>query len=279
MDYQGFKFAQEGIERLYAQLSPILQCNKEPTVVFGPISSMGAKDGKCYTKADELYTKTVDQAIEEYQQALPRGSGFFDSSSLLTVIDLVANNNFYQGRPGIYILAHDTIALAPTLSVPLIPHIYQLPMLPKESLDHQSKHLTRVFAHELLHWAMAQSAPFEELRAFNNKDDHELRLEGKKLEDVLHDAEKHPEKQCGEGPMEKIGKLGLIHFLEHAGGLFEQVVFSNNETITPIEVKNPKDREMYLHLAFLLNQYGVQGYVKACRETLTEAWDTNTPLA
>ncbi len=278
MNYQGFKFAQEGIERLYAQLSPILQCDKEPTVVFGPISSMGAKDGKCYTRADEAYTKTVDQAVKEYQQALPRGSGFFDPSSLLNVIDLLANNHFYQGRQGIYILAHDTIALAPTLSVPLIPHIHQLSMLPKEEIRHQYNHLTRVFTHELLHWAMAQSTPFEELRAFNNKDDHELKLEGKKLEEVLHDAEKHPEKLCGEGSMEKIGKLGLIHFLEHAGELFEKVVFSNNEGITPIEVKNPKDEDLYSHLAFLLNQYGVQGYVKACRETLTEAWNTNTPL-
>lgn len=278
MDYQGFKFAQEGIKRLYVQLSPILQCDKELTVVFGPISSMEAKDGKCYTRADEAYTKTVDQAIEEYQQSLPRGSGFLNLSSLLKVIDLLANNHFYQGRGGIYILAHDTIALAPTLSVPLIPHIYQLSMLPKGYIKRQYNHLTRVFAHELFHWAMAQSTPFEELRAFNNKDDHELKLEGRKLEDVLHDGEEHPEKLCGEGPMEKIGELGLIHFLEHAGELFEQVVFSNNERITPIEVKNPKDEEMYLHLAFLLNQYGVQGYVKACRETITKAWNTNTPL-
>ncbi len=151
-------------------------------------------------------------------------------------------------------------------------------MLPRENLEYQSRHLTRVFAHELFHWAMAQSSPFEELRAFNNKDDHELQLEGRKLEDVLHDAEKHPEKLCGEGPMDKISKLGLIHFVEHAGELFERVIFSNNHGIKPIEVKNAKDAEMYSHLASLLNRYQVHGYVEACRQTLTEAWERNTPL-
>ncbi len=88
MNYHGLKFAEEGTEQVYTTLRPLLQCDKEPTVVFSPISSIGSKDGKSYAKADDRYVKAVDHAVEEYQRALPRGSGFFDPSSLVKVIGL-----------------------------------------------------------------------------------------------------------------------------------------------------------------------------------------------
>lgn len=277
MNYHGFQFTQKPVERMCEQLRPYLHRNDEPTIVFGPFATMGSKNKKPYVTADQQYVQSVDQAVTKWQDSLPKESGLvrINPSPLLDVINLLEENKFYGNQEGIYLIGKDAIGLGPTLALPFIPAITNL--MGKEKMNPVFDKYQRVITHELTHWAMAQAQPFQEMRKQTHAKDHELSFAGKKLEEVISDAEQPGGLDDKAEIIQKMGKLGIIHYLEHAGQVLEKALFPKNN-VAIYEIENESDMRMYQEFMKIIQTYGVQDFVPICVEKMNQAWQQNKPI-